>query len=254
MRKGWKRTLLFLYAFLADEYTQLSPGEIYRRLWWQDYRPRLLTQAVSRMVRIGEIARKVNEKGEPVLVLQAKGGKLLNEVLPLCRLQSQKWDGKWRMVVFDIPEKQRNVRNALRKKLRLLGFGKWQKSVYVTPHDVMPEMNEYLEEERLYPLVVCFESRRVGFGEDEEFAQAIFQTGRLNKRYKSLIDESKKVERLFKGSELLSSELDQRCRNLWMRYLELVESDPFLPYELLPQPWFAEEAKVAIRCLVRLQR
>ena len=37
------------------------------------------------------------------------------------------WDGKWRVVVFDIPERNKNARNALRQKLKDLGFG----NVYV---------------------------------------------------------------------------------------------------------------------------
>src|SRR3989344_5841758 len=52
-----------------------------------------------------------------------------------------KWDGKWRIVFFDIPEKKRKARNALREKLRDLVFYEMQKSVFVLPYECQDEIN-----------------------------------------------------------------------------------------------------------------
>lgn len=43
------------------------------------------------------------------------------------------WDGLWRVVTFDIPDRRKVVREALRAKLKLLGFFPLQKSVFVHP-------------------------------------------------------------------------------------------------------------------------
>ncbi len=51
------------------------------------------------------------------------------------KLKKDKWDGVWRIVIFDIPEKKRVARDFLRAKLRELGFYKLQKSVLITPWD-----------------------------------------------------------------------------------------------------------------------
>lgn len=51
------------------------------------------------------------------------------------------WDGKWRVVFFDIPEKERRARNALREKLYDLGFYEMQKSVFVLPYECRDEIN-----------------------------------------------------------------------------------------------------------------
>ena len=40
------------------------------------------------------------------------------------------WDGQWRFVIFDIPEKKKLARNVFREKLRALGFVKVQQSVW----------------------------------------------------------------------------------------------------------------------------
>jgi len=51
-----------------------------------------------------------------------------------------KWDGKWRVVIFDIPDKYRVKREAFRGKLRELGFYRLQKSVWVHPYNCRDEI------------------------------------------------------------------------------------------------------------------
>jgi len=51
------------------------------------------------------------------------------------------WDEKWRMVVFDIPEKFKKARHALHFKLRQLGFYPLQKSVFVYPYECRDEID-----------------------------------------------------------------------------------------------------------------
>jgi DNA-binding transcriptional regulator PaaX len=47
--------------------------------------------------------------------------------------KSKNWDGKWRIVLFDIPEKDRIFRDILREHLRELKFFKLQHSVFISP-------------------------------------------------------------------------------------------------------------------------
>jgi len=51
----------------------------------------------------------------------------------------KKWDGKWRVLIFDIQDKHKIKREALRGKLKELGFFKLQKSVWVCPYDFEKE-------------------------------------------------------------------------------------------------------------------
>lgn len=57
----------------------------------------------------------------------------------------KKWDGKWRLLIFDIPEKRKIAREALRGKLRELGFCKLQQSVWMHPYNCKAEL-ELLKE------------------------------------------------------------------------------------------------------------
>ncbi|MBI5645077.1 CRISPR-associated endonuclease Cas2 [Candidatus Kaiserbacteria bacterium] len=47
----------------------------------------------------------------------------------------QRWDKRWRVVIFDVPEKRRNIRDRLRKTMRAFGFERLQDSVWVYPHN-----------------------------------------------------------------------------------------------------------------------
>ena len=72
------------------------------------------------------------------------------------------WDGKWRMVIFDIPESKRVVRDILRNRLKKWGFQKWQKSVWVCKRDLTDELRKLTKELEIDDWVLVVESDNVG--------------------------------------------------------------------------------------------
>jgi len=71
------------------------------------------------------------------LSLTPKGRTLLTryQLKELTIKKPKKWDGKWRVIAFDVWESRRAVRNLLRKTLQNLGFVKLQSSLWVYPYD-----------------------------------------------------------------------------------------------------------------------
>lgn len=51
-----------------------------------------------------------------------------------------KWDKKWRLVLFDIPEAKKSGRLALTRKIKQLGFRQLQKSVWIFPYPCRAEI------------------------------------------------------------------------------------------------------------------
>ena len=47
----------------------------------------------------------------------------------------RRWDKRWRVIIFDIPEYRRVTRDALRKMMQSFGFYRLQDSVWVYPYD-----------------------------------------------------------------------------------------------------------------------
>lgn len=69
----------------------------------------------------------------------------------------KKWDGKWRIVIFDIPEKKKQVRHSINLKLKELGFIALQKSTFTYPYECRKEIefiknHFYLKKEVSYIL------------------------------------------------------------------------------------------------------
>jgi DNA-binding transcriptional regulator PaaX len=55
------------------------------------------------------------------------------------------WDDKWRVVLFDVPEKYKSVRDMFRKRLCQIGLYRYQESVYVSPYPCFDQV-EFLRE------------------------------------------------------------------------------------------------------------
>ena len=79
--------------------------------------------------------------------LTKKGKKLLGEYeIEDMELKNEgKWDGKWRFIMFDIPERRRLYRDVLRDKLKKLNFFQVQQSVWVYPYECEEEIDLLLE-------------------------------------------------------------------------------------------------------------
>ena len=76
--------------------------------------------------------------GKSTITITKNGKKkLLQYNLEKLRIQKPKvWDKKWRVVIFDIPEKRKIARDFLRRKFNELGLYKIQDSVWVHPFDI----------------------------------------------------------------------------------------------------------------------
>jgi DNA-binding transcriptional regulator PaaX len=85
---------------------------------------------------------KENKKGEITFILSDEGKKRVLIYNPkILKLRKQeKWDGYWRIIIFDIPEELKQSRDILSKKLKEIGMYPLQKSVYVYPFECKDEL------------------------------------------------------------------------------------------------------------------
>lgn len=110
--------------------------------------------AVRSLKRRGmiEIAEK---SGKKFLALTGKGQ--LHTLLQKAALpDAKKWDGKWRLVMFDIPEKARSGRDQLRYLLHSAGYKKIQASVFVSPYPINREGITFLNKTGLINYIRIF--------------------------------------------------------------------------------------------------
>ncbi|MFA6494442.1 MAG: hypothetical protein WCT49_05305 [Candidatus Paceibacterota bacterium] len=105
------------------------------------YSKKQLRDAGENLKRRGYV--EITQKGgRPRIRLTKKGKEYFQKMIfEEARLSSQeKWDGKWRFVLFDIPTERNKAREALRWRLRILGFYQYQKSVWVYPYPCKDEI------------------------------------------------------------------------------------------------------------------
>ena len=83
-----------------------------------------------------------DNNGKAILKITKKGESRLRVFgIELIKIKRPKeWDGKWRLVMFDIPMRFTKGREALRYRLKKLNFFQFQKSVWVYPYPCKDEI------------------------------------------------------------------------------------------------------------------
>ena len=142
-----KKILLLLYGGFSLGLTHSPRNQIriLRQITgeWRKINRKNLTRNLNDLYNYGYISWKEKSDGACEVVITKKGAshaKLL-DIDNLTIKKPDQWDGKWRVVFFDIPEKKKKARNALREKLRDLGFCEMQKSIFAFPYECQDEIN-----------------------------------------------------------------------------------------------------------------
>lgn len=86
----------------------------------------------------------IYEKGEDIVMEITEKGKkriLKYKFDEIVIVRPKKWDGYWRMIIFDIPERYKKGRDALTRKLKEMEIYPLQKSVFICPFDCQDEID-----------------------------------------------------------------------------------------------------------------
>ena len=108
----------------------------------REYEARQLSQALYYLKK-RKIIKIESINGKTLIRLTESGKKrgLEYDVERLLIQRQAHWDGMWRMVMFDIPEDKKVAREALREKLKDMGFLRFQKSVWIYPYTCDEEID-----------------------------------------------------------------------------------------------------------------
>lgn len=97
-----------------------------------------------------------NLKGKKAILLTKKGSERVLKISLKTAGKKYRADGKWQMIIFDIPEKKRRQRDFLRNSLLVLGYKMLQKSIWVCPYNVEKETERLLRDYSLDQYVKTF--------------------------------------------------------------------------------------------------
>jgi phenylacetic acid degradation operon negative regulatory protein len=142
------------------------------------------------------------------------------------------WDGKWRMILFDLPEEERESRRKLRKKLYASGFGCMQRSAWISPDPLDALALELGPTAVNAAKLVVLDATPCGGESSADLVLAAWDFMHINGAWKNLdahldlaSDITGSVSKVrIVGWVAKERDLLQRCFRV----------DPFLPKELLP--------------------
>lgn len=106
--------------------------------WWR------YNRAMQYLKQQGQIT--IIKKNEELFIKLTKKGKLrvLLNRLNHKSIPASKWDGKWRIIIWDIPESSSTQRNVMRRIVKTLGYYQLQQSVFITPYPIPADAVNYL--------------------------------------------------------------------------------------------------------------
>jgi len=212
---------------------------------------------LSRMSKQGWL--KPQRRGRNSLyALSPKGRRLLEEgAQRIFEPRRQEWDGQWRVVVYSLPEKKRDLRETIRRRLSWLGFGPLAPGMWVSPHDRHAELEALLDDLHARRYVQCFVGRWLSDLSCGDLVARCWNLGDLNRRYAAFLRKWEPElqsceERLSTGNALKPDECF--VRRFWIihEYSTFPRSDPNLPAELLPEGWLGDRAALVFREYHRL--
>ena len=219
------------------------------------YNPESVYRIIRRLEQEGLIKKSKKEK-KTHLLLTNQGKRFIKEHREAVRGSPHSWDKKWRLVVFDIPEEKRKLRDYLRRYLKTLGFGKVQRSIWISPYDFSGIIQRYARKLKLSNYIFQITADKFKGLSGAALVQTFWNLKDIHNKYLELIERytKKQVElaELIKKAPRQKSIAKQIIKEhlLW-DYQSILSRDPHLPPEFLPDDWGGEKAREFIESFLK---
>jgi phenylacetic acid degradation operon negative regulatory protein len=199
--------------------------------------------ALSRLARRG-LLDSSRDGRRTFYGLTAKAERVLNDGFARITgfgVEDRPWDGSWSVVIFSVPEDQRDVRHVLRTRLRWLGFAPLYDGAWVSPRAELGEIRALLEELGVASATVLV--GRVVHAVHGGDPLSAWDLDELRASYEEFINKfGPLLDRVDGGDVGAAEALVARTRvmDVWRQFPNL---DPELPEDVLPAGWPRREAQ-----------
>ena len=166
------------------------------------------------------------------------GGKRLDSIFPVYQ-KERPWNQKFYLINYDIPVSKNSQRDALRLFLKSLGCVMLQSSVWLTPYNPLEVLGKFVEQKGLADSVVVsvlLDEWAFGGREVPVVLNEIYGLEEVGRRYREFVE---RVGGL--GGRVGAGKVERM--ELAFEYFAVLNADPQLPFELLPQDWAGAQAQ-----------
>lgn len=229
-----------LYARSEDNW--LSVAALVRLMADLGLDERAVRSAVSRLKRRGVLRAERHGRAagytieNATLEILAEGDSRIFE-----RVRAGAEDG-WLLVVFSVPESERDKRHELRATLTRLGFGTAAPGVWIAPGNLADETRRTLERRGLSGYVDIFGGDHLAFGEPRSKVRQWWDLDELTGLYADFLRQYRPVLDRVQTEGAKPLEAFQTYIPMLTQWRRLPYRDPGLPLRLLPPGWSGESA------------
>lgn len=239
-----KNILIYVSYLLPVEKYKLSYQKLsdcLDRVCRRHYSIGTLRKEMSLLKKSGLITNRLRYR-KPVPILSLNGKLAISTTLAYKKYGP--WDGKWRVVIFSVPEKEKSYRLSFQNEIEQLGFKKFGRNVYISPHAFLTSAKRIAAKYALDPYCTFIEAVKI---ENQSYAvEKIWHLDEINLRYKEFISCAKAD--LKKSHQMYWPFI---AKQLEAEFALLYSDDPHLPDELLPKYWQGTDAYHTFKQIVK---
>lgn len=233
-----RQLILTLYGLYArDEHNWLSVNSVVKLLGELDVDSAGVRSSISRLKRRGVLLsmRAENSAG---YALSSETVEVLREgdVRIFSRKRAVESDG-FVLVVYSIPESEREKRHQLRTTLNLMGFGTTAPGVWVAPGHLYAEVAATLERLKMQSYVDLFRARYESFGQLSDKVAQWWDLAAIDSEYAGFIARHQDARERWKSSTDAAWTAFELYVPMLTQWRRLPYLDPGLPLSLLPRGW-----------------
>lgn len=233
-----RRLILTLYGLYArDEHNWMSVSSVVRLMGDLGVDSASVRPSISRLKRRG-VLQSMKSGSAAGYALSDSALEVLRDgdVRIFDRRQSRASDG-FVLVVFSIPESEREKRHILRTTLSGLGFGTAAPGVWVAPGHLREDVGRILERRGLASYVDLFMARHDGFGALREQVAKWWDLDSINTGYGEFLGRFADAQARWKHSDDGTRTAFEIYVPMLTEWRRLPYLDPGLPPDLLPENW-----------------
>ncbi len=206
-----------------------------------------IRSAVARLAREGWLVAR--RRGRSSFYRLSPAGRLLIEegTRRIYRADGHRWDGSWCLLTYSIPERQRALRDQMRKQLAWLGFGQLSAGVYLAARERGEDVRRLARRVGAEHFARTFLARSIGATSDMALVAECWNIPAIGRAYESFVrayaPRLTRDERKKRHGRLGDREAFVARFILTHEFRRFPFIDPDLPEQLLPKRWSGARAR-----------
>lgn len=141
------------------------------------------------------------------------------------------WDKKWRLLIYDIPQKNNRKRELFRRHIKNLGFGMAQQSCWVNAYDFTGEIDYFCRPNKMSDYICLYEGGFLTGKNVDAMVEQIWKISDLFSAYETIVSSTEEYLRVIRTQNISFPEYYLKYCELFQKYKAALRHDPFLPKE-----------------------